>query len=71
MKAIGLGLLLVAVLAMVGSVIWVMVTEASSTPVIVYIIIGAAVLGVIMLLGAAINDRQKQQKSEKFERRSN
>jgi len=71
MKAIGLGLLLVAVLAMVGSVIWVMVTEASSTPVIVYIIIGAALLGVIMLLGAAISDRRKQQKSEKFERRSN
>ena len=71
MKAIGLGLLLVAVLAMVGSVIWVMVTEASSTPVIVYIIIGAAVLGVIMLLVAAISERQKQKKTEHFERRDN
>ncbi len=71
MKAIGLGLLLVAVLAMVGSVIWVMVTEASNTPVIVYVIIGAAALGVVTLLAAAVSDRRKQQKSEHFEGRNN
>ena len=71
MKTIGLGLLLVAVLAVVGSVIWVMVTEADSTPVMVYVIMGAGALGIIILLAAAIRDRQKQQKSEQFERRSN
>ncbi len=66
-----LGLLLVAVLAMVGSVIWVMVTESSGTPAIVYVIIGATVLGFFMLLAAAIRDRQNQKKTEKFEGRSN
>jgi uncharacterized membrane-anchored protein len=71
MKAIGLGLLLVAVLAMVGSVIWVMVTEASGTPAVVYVMIGAAVLGFILLLAAAIADRRRAQKSEQFEGRNN
>jgi uncharacterized membrane protein YuzA (DUF378 family) len=66
-----LGLLLVAVLAMVGSVIWDMVTEASGTPAIVYVIIGAAVLGFILLLASAIADRRRVQKSEQFEGRNN
>ena len=71
MKAIGLGLLLVAVLAMVGSVIWVMWAGASSTPVIVYVVIGATGWGIIILLAAAIVDRRKQKKTEHFERRDN
>ena len=71
MKRAGIGLLLISVLAIVGSIIWVMITEADSTPLIVYIVIGAAVLGVIMLLVAAISERQKQKKTEHFERRDN
>lgn len=71
MKKIGLGLLAVSVLAVIGTMIWAMVTEAESTPVVVYIVFGTAGLGAIILLVVAVYERKKQEKQETFERRNN
>ena len=71
MKKIGLGLLAVSVVAILGTVIWAMVTEAENTPLVLYIIFGAAGLGSIILLIVAVVERKKQAKQETFERRDN
>jgi len=71
MKKIGLGLLAVSVLAVIGTMIWAMVTEAESTPVAVYIVFGAAGLGALILLAVAVYERKQQEKHETFERRDN
>ena len=67
MKKLGLGLFLIAFLAMMGSVIWTMVDEAEQTPWVVILITAAFFLGGLALLGQAIIDRQKQKKQENFE----
>ena len=71
MKKVGLGLLAVSVLAVIGTMIWAMVTEAEGTPVIVYIVFGTAGMGAIILLAVAVYERRKQEKQETFERRNN
>ncbi|AKG52778.1 hypothetical protein DGWBC_0088 [Dehalogenimonas sp. WBC-2] len=67
MKKLGLGLFLIAFLAMMGSVIWAMVDEADQTPWVVILITAAFFLGGLALLVQAIIDRQKQKKQENFE----
>ena len=71
MKKFGLGLLLVSALVVIGSFIWVMVTEADEIPVLMYVVFGTAALGFVMLLAAAIVDRRKQMAQENFEKRDN
>ncbi len=71
MKKFGLGLLLVSILVVIGSIIWVMVTEADDIPVLIYVVMGTAALGFVMLLAAAIVDRRKQIAQENFEKRDN
>ncbi len=66
MKSIGLGLLLVALIATIGSIIWSMIAEAGEMPWIVWVIGGALFLGSILLLAAAIRDRLKAKKGENF-----
>jgi len=68
---VGLALLALSVLALIGTVVWVMVTGAGSIPVVVYIIYGAAGLGAVILLAVAIYERKKREKQETFERRDN
>ncbi|MGI2336162.1 MAG: hypothetical protein ACRKGH_05915 [Dehalogenimonas sp.] len=67
MKQLGFGLFIIAFVAMVGSFIWVMMSEADQTPWVVILITGAVLLGTLLLLGQAIVDRQKQKKKENFE----
>ncbi|MDD4635737.1 MAG: hypothetical protein WC231_01120 [Dehalococcoidales bacterium] len=71
MKKVGLVLLAISVIALIGAMIWVMVTGAESIPVVMYVIFGAAGLGVIILLAVAIYESKKQGKQETFERRKN
>ena len=66
MKKIGVGLLLLAALCTVGGVIWLIVSEAANTPVIVLVIVGAIVLGFAAILAGVIRDRIKQKKNENF-----
>ncbi|MEN8615298.1 hypothetical protein ABFB09_08500 [Dehalogenimonas sp. THU2] len=66
MKKLGLGLFLVAVIAMIGSMVWVMIDEADQTPWVVILITAAFLLGTVFLLAQAIIDRQKQKKQEDF-----
>jgi len=66
MKKVGLGLLFLAALAAIGSVIWIIVSQAENTPVIVFIILGAFALGLLVILAGVIRDRVKQKKSENF-----
>ncbi|MDV2988775.1 MAG: hypothetical protein P3T54_01250 [Dehalogenimonas sp.] len=67
MKQLGFGLFIVAFIAMLGSFVWLMATEAEQTPWIVILVTGAFLLGTILLLAQAIVDRQKQKKKENFE----
>ncbi|NLE08455.1 MAG: hypothetical protein GX631_04290 [Dehalococcoidales bacterium] len=71
MKKVGLGLLAVSVLAVIGTMVWAMVTEADDTPVVIYIIFGTAGIGALILLAVAVYERKKQEKKETFERRDN
>ena len=66
MKTIGLGLFLVALIAIIGSVAWAIFTDAGETPWIVWFIAGSLLLGTILLLAAAIRDRLKAKKEENF-----
>lgn len=70
MKKVGLGLLAVSVLAVLGTMIWAMVTEAENTPIVIYIVFGAAGLGAIILLAVAVYEKRKQENQETFERRN-
>lgn len=67
MKQLGFGLFIVAFIAMLGSFVWLMATEAEQTPWVVIVITGAILLGTLLLLTQAIVDRQKQRKKENFE----
>ena len=66
MKTLGLGLFLVALIAIIGSVAWAIFTDAGETPWIVWVIGGSLLLGTILLLAAAIRDRLKAKKEENF-----
>jgi hypothetical protein len=65
MKKLGLALLLLAALAVIGGLIWITVSQAN-TPVIVFIILGAVILGFLAILIGVIRDRVKQKKKENF-----
>ena len=71
MKIAGLGLLLLSALAVIGTIIWVIVTGAEYIPVIFWVIGGLAIAGTILLMLVAIRDRMRQQKEDSFERRDN
>ena len=71
MKIIGLALLVIANLAMIGSIIWIIATEPEAIPPVIYVIIGTSTLGFLILIGVAIQDRLRQKKDENFERRDN
>ena len=66
MKTLGLGLFLVALIAIIGSVAWAIFTDAGETPWIAWVIGGSLLLGTILLLAAAIRDRLKAKKEENF-----
>jgi hypothetical protein len=66
MKKVGVGLLFLATLVTIGGVIWMMVSEAGNTPVIIFVIVGAFALGFLVILAGVIRDRIKQKKNENF-----
>ena len=66
MKTLGLGLFLVALVAVVGSIVWTFIAEAGETPWVVWVIAGSLFLGAALLLAAAIRDRLKAKKEENF-----
>ncbi|MFH1639460.1 MAG: hypothetical protein ABIB93_04005 [Chloroflexota bacterium] len=66
MKKLGFLLLIVAAVAAIGAFLWTIISEADSTPVIVFVIIGCFGIGFLILLGVAIRDRQRQKKNEDF-----
>lgn len=67
MKQLGFGLFIVAFIAALGSMVWAIFQEAEQTPWIVILIIGALLLGTVLLLLQAVSDRMKQKKKENYE----
>ena len=67
MQKIGFGLIILGALGVLGLIVWGISEESSGeVPLFVWLIIGSIVLGVIVLLVAAIRDRIKQAKTENF-----
>ena len=67
MQKIGFGLIILGALGVLGLIVWGIAEESSGeVPLFVWLIIGSIVLGVIVLLVAAIRDRIKQAKTEDF-----
>ena len=69
MKKLGFGLIIIGVVGVVGLFVWGIAetsTELAEVPLFVWLIIGAIVLGVLLLLITAIRDRMKQSKIEDF-----
>jgi hypothetical protein len=69
MQKLGFGLIIVGIVGVIGLFIWGIAetsTELTEVPLFVWLIIGAIVLGVLLLLITAIRDRIKQSKTEDF-----
>ena len=66
MQKIGFGLIILGVVGILGLIIWGIAEESGEAPIFIWLIIGAIVLGVLVLLAAAIRDRIKQSKTEDF-----
>ena len=69
MQKLGFGLIIIGVVGVVGLFVWGIAetsTELAEVPLFVWLIIGAIVLGVLLLLITAIRDRMKQSKIEDF-----
>ena len=70
MQKLGFGLIIIGIVGVIGLIIWGIAetsTELAEAPLFVWLIIGAIILGVLLLLAAAIRDRIKQSKTEDFE----
>lgn len=69
MQKLGFGLIGAGVIGIIGLVIWGIFetsSELAGVPLYVWLIIGAIILGVLVLLAAAIRDRIQQAKTEDF-----
>ena len=69
MQKLGFGLIILGAIGVVGLIIWGIAetsSEVEDVPLFVWLIIGSMVLGVLVLLAAAIRDRTKQAKTEDF-----
>jgi len=69
MQKLGFGLIIVGIIGVIGLIFWGIArtsTELGGVPWFVWAVIGVIVLGVLILLAAAIRDRIKQSKTEDF-----